>query len=977
MPTECQISFRWESIGRLGIVGLFGVVWLVGSGFISLGGEAGSEVLWQASPPTVASRSREALQPTVENPSFPQKVASESKELFDRQDMEKCSSYADQPSDSKELFDGYSLTGWKVLDELAFKSHGNVEVREGQILLHQGEPFTGIRWTGPFPRSNYELLVEARRVEGDDFFCGLVFPVGQADCSLIVGGWGGSTVGLSNIDGEPAAENETAAICDFEKGRWYAIRLRVTDQKIQLWIDQEKIVDFQYPDRKLSIRWDQEPMRPFGICTWRTTGAVRKVQLRRLPKQDPPSEKNPAKPAPASQEKSFSMKPLPSKVAQTAEEGPSVSRWYPTIYEEGRFTESPPPKEGTSVSFAPPTAGQLPTPFAEAVVDLADGTFISPPPVAPGPLPTALGARSEFVVPKTFDGKPALCQAELQKIERGFRIYRLWYPSPVQTPVEQNNTIPAEYYMPEGAEVGSPRPAVIVLHILNGNYELERLLCRTLALRGIPALMFKLPYYDERAPTGGRKRLLQEPELFVQALPQAIADCRRTLDVLGARPEVDPAKISLAGISLGGIVGATAAAADSRVHRAALILAGGDLLAIIRHCREARPLHQFLQALPADRRQLIENALREIDPLSYASALRDRAKADRVLMVNAAQDEVIPRACTEKLAQALGMADRVIWLDGLGHYTAIAALPETLAQTTAFFAQDLPPEVKPPVAETPKPGTPLQLTADLVKQLLDIFVHEPSEGRCHLLDISAEVVDPAGKKYEGRLRWVRGAQHRFRLEVNMTGLPEVQTGQGDRPWLASAKRVFVGRTKDGQLAGQDAPSGQARLDPLKFVPDRHLVRAKAWLAALQGLGQMPTLLESLLEAEELQGPSSAEPESAKPPTRSEQSATNPSRLPETPAPEQTIPPGRLLLLRQKNKKQNTLQIVLTPEGRPSRLELSVDKFRAKITVHAWQLEAPAPEGLFAPPDRPIQEVDPEDLVRIWSALVEFWMEKTE
>jgi hypothetical protein len=35
-------------------------------------------------------------------------------------------------------------------------------------------------------------------------------------------------------------------------------------------------------------------------------------------------------------------------------------------------------------------------------------------------------------------------------------------------------------------------------------------------------------------------------------------------------------------------------------------------------------------------------------------------------MINAAQDEVIPRQCTEKLAEALGIKDRVIWFEGLG-----------------------------------------------------------------------------------------------------------------------------------------------------------------------------------------------------------------------------------------------------------------------------------------------------------------------
>ena len=876
---------------------------------------------------------------------------------------EKASEPGKLPPQAKELFDGRSLAGWNVLEELAFQKHGKVEVRDGRILLGQGEPFTGIRWTGPFPRSHYEVLIEACRLEGDDFFCGLVFPVGQADCSLIVGGWGGSTVGLSNIDGEPAAENETARIYDFEKGRWYSIRLRVTDHKIQVWIDQEKLVDFEYPDRKLSLRWDQEPMRPFGICTWRTTGAVRKVELRRLAPEEPARSKD----VPAQKE-------VPGKAPSPGKDTSSGKQQSPG--------KAPSPRKALCAGQAPSFGGS-----ASPGQHKSPGKDQSP---VQEVLP---GTSSLFSVPNTFDGQPCSCQIELQKSERGFRVYRLRYPSPIQTPVAENNTIPAEYYLPDGAEAGPARPAVVVLHILNGNYELERLFCRTLALRGIPALMFKLPYYDERAPSGGRKRLLKEPELFVEALPQALADCRRTIDVLAARPEVDPNKISLAGISLGGIVGASAAGADSRVHRAALILAGGDLLRIISHCREARPLHQFLQSLPPQERQKMEKALQEIDPLRYAPDLRQRAQAGRVLMVNADQDEVIPRACTEKLAAALGMADRVIWLQGLGHYTAIAALPQTLAQCTAFFAQDLPAEAKPPavppgVGKPPGEESPQQVLAGLLQQLIGILLKEPAEGRCHLLDLSAEVVDPAGKKYEGRLRWIRGAQYRFRLEVKIAGLPEAELGQGDRPWLAAKQRVFVGRDK----GTPNTSAGSQRMNPLQFVPERHLVRLKAWSSALQGLAQMPSLLESLVDAELLQTPpmetppslpeehphsSSEEPRQV--PPKGEQASAQPAAPAEKAgsALPGSAPSRRILRLRQKEKIQNQLHILLTPDGRPSRLELSVNHFQAKITVHGWQVDGPAPAPLFDPPDRPVQEVDTEDLIRIWSAMVEFLMEKTE
>ena len=103
---------------------------------------------------------------------------------------------------SKSLFDGKSLKGWK---KTQFGGEGKVEVKDGRIVLHSGGPMTGITWTEDFPKIDYEISLEAMRVDGSDFFCGLTFPVGDKPCSFIVGGWGGGVVGLSSIDGSDAS----------------------------------------------------------------------------------------------------------------------------------------------------------------------------------------------------------------------------------------------------------------------------------------------------------------------------------------------------------------------------------------------------------------------------------------------------------------------------------------------------------------------------------------------------------------------------------------------------------------------------------------------------------------------------------------------------------------------------------------------------------------------------------------------------
>ncbi|MFH1922315.1 MAG: DUF1080 domain-containing protein [Planctomycetota bacterium] len=183
----------------------------------------------------------------------------------------------------QSLFDGKALGKWKVIDEFDFSRHGEVHVREGRLVIEKGSPASGVRWTGPFPKIDYEVAFEAMRVEGDDFFSGVTFPVGTSALTLVLGGWGGSTVGLSSIDGEPAVENETCSHVQFDRKRWYGIRLRVAEPRIEVWLDDQKIIDLPTADRKFTIYWEMEPALPFGVATWHTTGALRNIRVRPIP----------------------------------------------------------------------------------------------------------------------------------------------------------------------------------------------------------------------------------------------------------------------------------------------------------------------------------------------------------------------------------------------------------------------------------------------------------------------------------------------------------------------------------------------------------------------------------------------------------------------------------------------------------------------------------------------------------------------
>ena len=180
-----------------------------------------------------------------------------------------------------ELFDGKNIKDWERTN---FGGEGEVKIEDGSILMIPGSPLTGVHYKGKhkIPTMNYELTLEAMKTGGDDFFCGLTFPVEKSYVSFICGGWAGGVVGISSIDGMDASENETTQFKNFKKNQWYAIRVRVTENRIQTWIDKESIVDVDVEDRKLDVRPEVDLSKPLGICAFETKSKLRKIRIRTL-----------------------------------------------------------------------------------------------------------------------------------------------------------------------------------------------------------------------------------------------------------------------------------------------------------------------------------------------------------------------------------------------------------------------------------------------------------------------------------------------------------------------------------------------------------------------------------------------------------------------------------------------------------------------------------------------------------------------
>src|SRR5262245_22361347 len=179
------------------------------------------------------------------------------------------------------LFDGKSLAGWKITD---FGGEGEVAVEDGQIILRMGQPLTGITWKDAeaIPTDNFEITLAAMKRKGDDFFCALTFPVRDSHASFVIGGWAGTVVGLSSINGSDASENETTQYEKFDPNKWYNVRIRVAGGKIECWIDDKQMVDVELEGKRISTRIEVDANKPLGICNYNVESAIKDIKLRRL-----------------------------------------------------------------------------------------------------------------------------------------------------------------------------------------------------------------------------------------------------------------------------------------------------------------------------------------------------------------------------------------------------------------------------------------------------------------------------------------------------------------------------------------------------------------------------------------------------------------------------------------------------------------------------------------------------------------------
>jgi dienelactone hydrolase len=258
----------------------------------------------------------------------------------------------------------------------------------------------------------------------------------------------------------------------------------------------------------------------------------------------------------------------------------------------------------------------------------------------------------------------------------GVSVHELRFPSPVESPHPENNTVVAEYFRPAG---NGPFPAVIVLEILAGGDGLARGMAQLLAQNQIAGLFVRMAYYGPRRPPNSRVRLLS-PDVpqTISAIRQTVLDCRCATAWLENRPEIDGKKLGIVGTSLGSFLAALTAEMEPKLNKVAVLYGGGGFVDGYRDHPKAAPFIKLADSFKGGS-DYLKKIIAPADPLTYAANLKGRD----VLIVAAKRDDIVPPKMAEMLWEAAGRP-KLVWFDTTHYGAALYAVP-TFEAVLAHF----------------------------------------------------------------------------------------------------------------------------------------------------------------------------------------------------------------------------------------------------------------------------------------------------
>lgn len=226
----------------------------------------------------------------------------------------------------------------------------------------------------------------------------------------------------------------------------------------------------------------------------------------------------------------------------------------------------------------------------------------------------------------------------------GVEVHDLTYASPM------GGRVPAYLLVPPGT---GRHAGLLFMHWGQGNRS-EFLAEGVAAARaGAACLLIDAPYHrDEfQGPTGFASPA-GERALFVQL----VTDLRRGLDLLAARPDVDPARLGYVGHSLGATWGGALVGVDHRL-RAAVLMGGLPSLTDPGHSYTDEFWAQFREQYGEEQIRTYQAVIAPLDPEHFVG----HAAPTRLLFQFARHDRFVSEAAAKAYAAAASLPREVRW----------------------------------------------------------------------------------------------------------------------------------------------------------------------------------------------------------------------------------------------------------------------------------------------------------------------------
>jgi pimeloyl-ACP methyl ester carboxylesterase len=196
-----------------------------------------------------------------------------------------------------------------------------------------------------------------------------------------------------------------------------------------------------------------------------------------------------------------------------------------------------------------------------------------------------------------------------------------------------DETVPGLVYLP--TETEAPMPLVLIQHPGTSSKDdyFVADVAKMWAPRGWVCAGIDAPLHGDRRGHDPMS-LFRDPSRFPEIVAQFANELSVTIDALSLRLPIDPARLGYVGYSMGSMLGVPAVAIDGRFRAAAFCLVG-------------------------------EGGM--VGPASGSGSYVPRLESVAVRIVGKKSDELIGRAATEALYEALPGEKDIVWLSG-GHF---------------------------------------------------------------------------------------------------------------------------------------------------------------------------------------------------------------------------------------------------------------------------------------------------------------------